>query len=161
MLSSIEKAYRPDLNGLRGLSVLLVLFFHLDLEYFKGGFLGVDVFFVLSGYFISKNILFDIENKKFSFLVFYQKRIRRLFPALFTTLLLTLVAGYFYLTANNYERLASSAQYSVFSLSNFFFYLETGYFDTSSKLKPLLHMWSLSVEEQFYLFWPLLLFIIC
>jgi peptidoglycan/LPS O-acetylase OafA/YrhL len=85
MLSSMEKAYRPDLNGLRGLSVLLVLFFHLDLEYFKAGFLGVDVFFVLSGYFISKNILFDIENKKFSFLVFYQKRIRRLFPALFTT----------------------------------------------------------------------------
>lgn len=161
MLSGLEKVYRPELNGLRGLSVLLVLLFHLDIELFKGGFLGVDVFFVLSGYFISKNILFDLENKKFSFWVFYQKRIRRLFPALFATLFIILIAGYFYLTANNYERLASSAQYSVFSLSNFFFYLESGYFDSSSKLKPLLHMWSLSVEEQFYLFWPLLLFLIC
>jgi len=151
--------YRADLNGLRAIAVLLVVLFHLDIPLFKGGFLGVDVFFVLSGYFISRNIIHDLENGLFGFIRFSQKRLKRLFPVLIVTILLTLLAGYFMLSANLFVRLAESTQYAAFSASNFFFFFESGYFDTASKLKPLLHMWSLSVEEQFYLLWPLLLFV--
>ncbi|MBL4662490.1 MAG: acyltransferase [Flavobacteriaceae bacterium] len=154
---NIVKEYRPELNGLRALAVILVLLFHLDFPWMKGGFLGVDVFLVISGYFISKNILYGLHNGSFSFTGFYTKRLRRLFPALIFTLIVVIVAGYFLLTPSNYERLGRSTIFSSFSLSNFFFWSESGYFNTDASTKPLLHMWSLSLEEQFYLFWPLLL----
>ncbi|MBL4663517.1 MAG: acyltransferase [Flavobacteriaceae bacterium] len=156
-LPQLSKEYRPELNGLRALAVLLVLFFHLDFDWMQGGFLGVDVFLVISGYFISRNILNDLQQGTFSFLKFYTKRLRRLFPALLVTLLLVLVAGYFWLTPSNFERLGQSTLFSSISLSNLFFWNESGYFNVNSETKPLLHMWSLSLEEQFYLFWPLLL----
>lgn len=156
---NLKKEYRPELNGLRALAVILVLLFHLDFNWMQGGFLGVDVFLVISGYFISKNILYSLQKDTFAFSKFYTKRLRRLFPALIVTLIFTLIAGYFLLTPIAYERLGKSAFFSSFSLSNFFFWSEAGYFNSSSSTKPLLHMWSLSLEEQFYLFWPLLLVI--
>jgi len=156
----ISKEYRPELNGLRALAVILVLLYHLDFDWMKGGFLGVDVFLVISGYFISRNIIYELQQGKFTFYGFYTKRLRRLFPALIFTLILVLVAGYYLLTPSNLERLGKSTIYSSLSLSNFFFWSESGYFDLGANLKPLLHMWSLSLEEQFYLFWPLLLFLL-
>jgi peptidoglycan/LPS O-acetylase OafA/YrhL len=156
----VFREYRPELNGLRAVAVLLVLFFHLDFEWMKGGFLGVDVFLVISGYFISRNLIYELQNEKFTFYGFYTKRLRRLFPALIVTLSLVLIAGYFILPPVNYERLGESTLFSAVSLSNFFFWSEAGYFNLDAATKPLLHMWSLSLEEQFYLFWPLLLFLI-
>lgn len=156
----VYREYRPELNGLRAVAVLLVLFFHLDFEWMKGGFLGVDIFLVISGYFISRNLIYEFQNDKFTFYGFYTKRLRRLFPALIVTLSLVLVVGYFMLTPVNYERLGESTLFSAVSLSNFFFWGEAGYFNADAATKPLLHMWSLSLEEQFYLFWPLLLFLI-
>lgn len=138
----------------------MVLFYHLGFEWMQGGFLGVDIFLVLSGYFISKNLLFSLQNNKFSFLGFYANRLRRLFPALISTLLLVLILGHFLLSINAYERLGASTFFASLSASNFFFWKESGYFDTGAFNKPLLHMWSLSLEEQFYLLWPLLLFLI-
>lgn len=157
---TVLKEYRPELNGLRAVAVLLVLFFHLDMEWMKGGFLGVDIFLVISGYFISRNIVHELQHGKFTFYGFYTKRLRRLFPALIVTLFIVLITGYFILTPSDFERLGKSTIYSSLSLSNFFFWGEAGYFNTGSVSKPLLHMWSLSLEEQFYLFWPLLLFLL-
>ena len=155
--ANIIREYRPELNGLRALAVILVLLYHLDFHWMKGGFLGVDVFLVISGYFISKNILFGLQKGTFTFTGFYTKRLRRLFPALIFTLIIVLIAGYFLLTPSNYERLGQSTIFASLSASNFFFWNESGYFNLDASTKPLLHMWSLSLEEQFYLFWPLLL----
>jgi len=157
IIANLVKSYRPELNGLRALAVLLVLLYHLDFEWMKGGFLGVDIFLVISGYFISKNILSDNQNNKFTFKRFYTKRLRRLFPALIFTIVLVLIGGYFLLTPASYQRLGLSSIFSALSASNFFFWSEAGYFDGSASTKPLLHMWSLSLEEQFYLLWPFLL----
>ncbi|HPF10556.1 MAG TPA: acyltransferase family protein [Flavobacteriaceae bacterium] len=156
----VEKSYRPELNGLRALAVLLVLFFHLDFHWMQGGFLGVDIFLVISGYFISKNLLYDLQNERFSFKKFYTKRLRRLFPALIVTIAGVLLAGYYLMTPAAYERLGLSSLFSSLSASNFFFWKEAGYFDGEAATKPLLHMWSLSLEEQFYLFWPLCLMLV-
>lgn len=147
---------RP-LEGYRALAILAVLFFHLDMPYFQGGYIGVDLFFVISGFIITKNIHSNWTSGKFSFGTFYIKRIRRLFPALFLTILLTLLAGFFILTPGDYTSLSVSALYSTFSLANIHFWLSTNYFDTAAGSKPLLHMWSLSVEEQFYIIWPAVL----
>lgn len=152
--------YRPDINGLRALAVLLVLLFHLEYASVQAGFLGVDVFLVISGYLISRNIINDLKLSRFSFSVFYIKRFKRLFPALFVTLSLSLLAGFFILAPANLEQLSKSVASGVFFYSNIFFLSETGYFDTESAFKPLLHIWSLSLEEQFYFVWPLLLLMI-
>lgn len=154
----ITKEYRADINGLRAVAVILVLLFHLDLIGFEAGFLGVDVFFVISGYLISKNILKDLQLGNFSFSRFYTRRFKRLFPALFFTLAISLFVGYLLLSPVNLERLGKSVLSGVLSISNFFFLSEKGYFDLESAYKPLLHIWSLSIEEQYYLVWPLLLF---
>lgn len=126
----------------------------------KAGFLGVDVFLVISGYLISKNILNDLKVGQFSFEVFYRRRFKRLFPALFVTLLLSLIAGILTLAPVNLEQMSKSLISGVFFVSNIFFLNETGYFDTESAFKPLLHIWSLSLEEQFYFIWPLLLMVL-
>ncbi len=150
----INRTYRPDIDGLRAFAVILVLLFHLDHEWMPGGYIGVDVFFVISGFLITRNILFDVDTGRFTFRRFYVKRMRRLFPALFVTLGLTLAVGSWLFSPADLQRLGTSTLAALFSLSNFFFWNESGYFNPSSYTKPLLHTWSLGVEEQFYLLWP-------
>lgn len=163
MLTSIVKGarekpdYLPHVDGLRALAVLGVLLYHLDLPFIPGGFVGVDVFFVISGYLITSHIRQSVEAGRFSFRAFYGRRVRRLAPALLMTIAATLVAGFFILPVAGYQSLAKEAIYAVLSISNFLFWGQSGYFDADASLKPLLHTWSLAVEEQYYLLWPLLL----
>ena len=147
--------YRPDIDGLRAIAVLSVLLFHLDVSVFSGGFIGVDVFFVISGFLITRLIVDEVKNTGgFSFSRFYVRRLRRLFPAFLTVLVLTLVAAVITFSPSDLSNLGGSALHAVFSVSNIYFWQEAGYFDDAIKLNPLLHTWSLSVEEQFYLVWP-------
>ena len=154
-------AYRPDIDGLRAIAVLAVLVFHLGFSNLEGGFLGVDVFFVISGFLITSIIAPKIKAGEFSFKVFYLKRIRRLVPPALVTIIGTFIASCFILDPNDLINMAKSALAAVFSVSNFLFFSEAGYWDTQSELKPLLHSWSLGVEEQFYLIWPLLILLLC
>lgn len=145
---------------MRSLAVLAVLSYHLDIPALGGGYLGVDLFFVISGFIITRNILQDMRGGIFSLREFYIRRFRRLFPALVVTILVTLVAGIAILPPTELAGAAESAVYAVFSLANFHFWLESGYFDAAAETRPFLHTWSLSVEEQFYLFWPTLLLLL-
>lgn len=149
--------YRADIDGLRAVAVLSVLAFHVAPSVLPGGFLGVDVFFVISGYLISLILLREQADGRFRFGAFYARRVRRLFPALVAVLVATLVFGGFALFADEYERLARHAYYAIAFVLNFRLMQEAGYFDVASSAKPLLHLWSLSVEEQFYLVWPVVL----
>lgn len=149
--------FRDDINGLRAVAVLGVLFFHLGVPRFGGGFLGVDVFFVISGYLITGSIAREAEARSFSFLRFYYRRARRLLPALLATVLATLVAGSVILAPLDLRDLGKSATYALAWLSNFYFWQDASYFAADAGSKALLHTWSLGVEEQFYLVWPLLL----
>ena len=149
--------YRGDIDGLRAVAVLLVVLFHLDLTAFSGGYIGVDVFFVISGYLISAIIERSWQGERFSFRNFYARRVKRLFPPIFATVLATFVAALIILTPLDLQNFAKSAAAAVVSVSNFVFFFEAGYWDADSSLKPLLHTWSLGVEEQFYLIWPALL----
>lgn len=151
--------YRADIDGLRAIAVLSVLAFHYNAA-LPGGFTGVDVFFVISGFLITQQLAGEIASGTFSILNFYDRRIRRIVPALAVVLLTTLWLGKFLLLPGDYKSMAASAAYAAFGASNFFFLSNTGYFDQSSDLMPLLHTWSLGVEEQFYLVWPLLLALI-
>lgn len=154
---NVTSNYRPDIDGLRAIAVLSVLLFHLDVELFSGGFIGVDVFFVISGFLITRLIVNEInQTNSFSFSKFYTRRIRRLFPAFLTVLILTLIASAILFAPPDLSNLGASALHSIFSVSNIYFWQEAGYFDEAIKLNPLLHTWSLSVEEQFYLVWPAL-----
>lgn len=152
--------YRPDIDGLRALAVTAVVLYHFFPTLLPGGFIGVDVFFVISGYLISSIILSQLQTQKFRFTVFYSHRVWRLFPALTLTLTFTLVYGLFRLQVDELVQLLKHALSSALFVSNFIFLKESGYFDTAAEAKPLLHMWSLSIEEQFYLLWPLILFFI-
>ena len=156
-----NEMYRSDIDGLRALAVLLVLVYHAFPNYLHGGFIGVDVFFVISGYLISKNIFNHIDNKDFSIRNFYGRRIRRIFPSLITILLASLLIGYFRLLPNDLIYLAKNVIASSLFISNIFLWFNANYFDQASNLNPLLHVWSLGVEEQFYIFWPLILIFIC
>ena len=156
----ISKTYLPHIDGLRGVSVLIVLFFHLDIQLVSGGFIGVDIFFVISGYLITSIILEKIETNNFKLGSFYMKRVKRLLPVMLFTLLVTVLVGLYILPRYKSEQLSISAISALFSFSNIFFWRESGYFDSSSEFKPLLHTWSLAVEEQFYLFWPSFLFLL-
>lgn len=149
--------YRLEIEGLRAFAVLSVILFHVDLKAFSGGYVGVDIFFVISGFLITRNILADIDSGLFTFSRFYLRRFRRLFPALAATLLLTLTTGFILFAPDDMALLGQSALYSVASLANFLFWSQAGYFDASATVKPLLHIWSLSVEEQFYFIWPTLI----
>lgn len=148
-----QLAYRPDIDGLRAVAVILVLLFHFDLGV-SGGFVGVDVFFVISGYLITEVIRNGIAAGKFTFHDFYARRLLRLHPALLVTVAASLGAGFLLMDPASFSDLAASARYATFSASNFYFWLNQNYFDASAQTKPLLHTWSLAAEWQFYLVWP-------
>lgn len=150
--------YHPHIDGIRALAVLSVLLFHLELDFIPGGYTGVDMFFVISGFLITRLLYRDIQAGTFSFKRFYIRRIRRLAPALMAVLTGTFILGYLILTPSHFQRFSGALVSSVFSVSNVYFWAESGYFDSAAQLKPLLHTWSLSVEEQFYLAWPALIF---
>jgi len=156
----MKLTYRPDIDGLRAIAVLSVLFFHTNIPGFSGGFVGVDIFFVISGFLITSIILKDIEEEKFSIARFYERRIRRIFPALFPVIAFTLVVGAYLFDANAFKDLGQSVTATTLFSSNILFWREAGYFDAPSLYKPLLHTWSLAVEEQFYIFFPLALLFI-
>lgn len=147
--------YRPSIDGLRAVAVLSVLFFHLHHANLPGGFLGVDIFFVISGYLITGIIVREKLLDTFSYANFYARRIKRIFPALFVVLLLCALVGVILLTPETYLNFIKSSRYASAQLANFFFSRKVGYFQEGFSGQPLLHTWSLGVEEQFYLFWPI------
>jgi peptidoglycan/LPS O-acetylase OafA/YrhL len=150
-------AYRADIDGLRAVAVLIVLGFHGFPGTLKGGFIGVDIFFVISGFLISSLILNGLNKKTFSFGEFYLRRIKRIFPALILVLCFCLVFGWFTLWVNEYQQLGKHIASSATFISNFIYWGEAGYFDGDPESKPLLHLWSLAIEEQFYILLPFLL----
>lgn len=150
--------YRSEIDGLRALAVTSVIGYHAGFPGFIHGYLGVDIFFVISGYLITGILMVDIENGWMSLLNFYQRRIRRIFPALLVMLAITLTVGYAVDTPARLENLGAAGATTAISASNFFFWRSVDYFSQLSLQSPLLHTWSLAVEEQFYLFFPLLLF---
>lgn len=150
--------YQPEIDGLRALAVLSVLLFHLGFSGFGGGFVGVDVFFVISGFLITRLIVVEVQGKgAISFSNFYVRRARRLAPALFFSFAVTFAFAVALFSPGDMQRFSGSLVHAVVSLSNFYFWTESGYFDAVATVKPLLHTWSLSVEEQFYLIWPAIL----
>ena len=150
-------SYRHDIDGLRALAVLSVVLFHAFPEWIHGGFIGVDIFFVISGYLISSIIYKGLDDGSFSFGDFYIRRIKRIFPALIVVLVSCLAFGWFALLADEYQQLGKHIFGASTFTNNFMFWAENGYFDNDASTKPLLHLWSLSIEEQFYLLWPLFL----
>lgn len=148
---------RGELDGIRAIAVVAILFFHAGFSSVAGGFVGVDVFFVLSGYLITALIVRELENREFSIGRFYARRFTRLFPAAFVTILCTLLLASLLMPEPSLESIRNSALASLFYFSNVFFWMDAGYFSESAITKPLLHMWSLSVEEQFYLVYPFIL----
>jgi peptidoglycan/LPS O-acetylase OafA/YrhL len=154
MLSLPPDRYRPDIDGLRAVAVLLVVLFHAFPEALPGGFVGVDIFFVISGFLITGIIARELDAMRFSLAGFYSRRIRRIFPALILVLGVTLVLGWLWLLPSAYAQLSSDVFASAAFCANIALLLQSGYFDIESAKKPLLHLWSLGIEEQFYLFWP-------
>ncbi|MBP0598832.1 acyltransferase [Herbaspirillum sp. LeCh32-8] len=159
-ISTPIPGYRADVDGLRALAVTLVLVFHAFPEYLPGGFVGVDIFFVISGFLITSIIRKSLQDGTFSFTDFYARRIARIFPALLLVLGTVYAAGWFLLPADEYARLAKQITGGAGFFSNFVYWKESGYFDVAAETKPLLHLWSLAIEEQFYIVWPLALWAI-
>ena len=149
-----DLGYRRDIDGMRAIAVLAVVFYHVGFSAFGGGYVGVDVFFVISGFLITRLIVDQLDAGTFRFTTFYVRRARRLFPALFVTFLGCFIAAGLLFIPSDMEQFATSLIWAVLSVSNILFWLESGYFDAAAEVKPLLHTWSLSVEEQFYLVWP-------
>lgn len=150
-------AYRPDIDGLRALAILPVVAFHAFPAWVKGGFVGVDIFFVISGFLISCIIFTRLGDNRFSFTEFYARRIRRIFPALTLVMAVCYALGWFTLFPDEFKQLGKHIAAGAGFVQNFVLLKETGYFDTASELKPLMHLWSLAIEEQFYLIYPLLI----
>lgn len=151
----MKHLYRPEIDGLRAIAVLSVILYHAGIEIFKGGFVGVDIFFVISGFLITSIILKDLEMGDFTISKFYQRRVRRILPALITVILISIPFALFLLPPEDLHNFAKSSISSLTFWSNFQFSLEAGYFDTPGEYKPLLHTWSLSIEEQFYIIYPI------
>ncbi|RZL67595.1 MAG: acyltransferase, partial [Variovorax sp.] len=149
--------YRPDIDGLRAIAVLSVVGYHAFPAWVRGGFIGVDIFFVISGFLISTIIVGSLDGAGFSYREFYARRIRRIFPALLPVMALTFAFGWYVLLADEFRQLGKHVLASAGFVSNLVLWGEAGYFDAAAETKPLLHLWSLAVEEQFYIFWPVLL----
>jgi len=153
----LHPAYRPDIDGLRAVAVLSVIAYHAFPNLLTGGFVGVDIFFVISGFLISSIIFNGLEQHRFSFVEFYARRIRRIFPALALVLVCCLGYGWLVLLPDEFRQLGKHTLAGAGFVSNLVLNSEAGYFDTAAELKPLLHLWSLGIEEQYYIVWPLLL----
>lgn len=151
--------YRPDIDGLRAIAVLTVIAFHFNSQWLPGGFIGVDIFFVISGYIITRIIYTQMQQQAFSFGHFYIKRIKRILPLFYLVSIVTLLVAWLILTPDDLVRLADSVRYASVFIANIYFEKNSGYFAPAAETLPLLHMWSLSIEEQFYFVWPLLLFL--
>lgn len=149
--------YRPEIDGLRALAVIPVILFHAGFDIFKGGFVGVDIFFVISGYLITTILIEDIENNKFSIINFYERRARRILPALYFIMLVCVPFAWMWMLPSQMKDFSLSLITVSFFTSNFLFWRESGYFEALADQKPLLHTWSLAVEEQFYLLFPIFL----
>lgn len=149
--------YRADIDGLRAVAIIAVVIFHAFRDILPGGFIGVDIFFVISGFLISTILFSGLEKDRFSIVEFYVRRVRRIFPALITVMIACIVLAWLFLFSDELERFGRHLTAGITFISNFIFWRESGYFDSSSETKPLLHFWSLAIEEQFYLFWPILL----
>jgi peptidoglycan/LPS O-acetylase OafA/YrhL len=154
---NIRPSYRPDVDGLRALAILSVVIFHAFPDILRGGYVGVDIFFVISGYLISNIIIASLQRGDFSFTEFYAHRIKRIFPALILVLVATYITGWFVLMPDEFKQLGKHIAAGTGFVQNFVLWKESGYFDTVTELKPLMHLWSLAIEEQFYLIFPLLL----
>ncbi|MCW5654814.1 acyltransferase family protein [Hydrogenophaga sp.] len=152
--------YRPDIDGLRAVAVLSVVVFHAFPTWLRGGFIGVDIFFVISGFLISTILFENLDRGSFSFTEFYARRIRRIFPALLLVLVASWALGWFALLADEYAQLGRHIAAGAGFVSNFVLWNEVGYFDNTADTKPLLHLWSLAIEEQFYIVWPLALWLL-
>jgi peptidoglycan/LPS O-acetylase OafA/YrhL len=153
----MHPAYRPEIDGLRALAVVSVLVFHLNATWLPGGFIGVDIFFVISGFLITTIISKELIRKEFSFSAFYARRAKRIFPALFTVLIACSLFAYISLPPDDYKSFFKALRYVLLQFGNVHFSQEVDYFAQGLSPSPLLHTWSLGVEEQFYLLWPLLL----
>ncbi len=149
--------YRADIDGLRAIAVLSVVGYHAFPRRIQGGFIGVDIFFVVSGFLISTILFGSLERNSFSFIEFYSRRIRRIFPALLVVLIAALTAGWLVLLSSEYKQFGAHLAGGAGFVSNFILWKESGYFDNAAETKPLLHLWSLGIEEQFYIVWPFLL----
>jgi peptidoglycan/LPS O-acetylase OafA/YrhL len=158
-VNNYKTKQRRDINGLRGLAVLLVIFYHLGISFVPAGFVGVDVFFVISGFLITSHLLRDFNQGHFSLKYFYLRRMRRILPALLVVLLVTTVAAFVLLFNEDLVSYGQTLVAALLSYSNLYFlnHIHFGYFATDATVIPLLHTWSLGVEEQFYIVWPLLL----
>lgn len=152
-------SYRADIDGLRAIAVLSVIAYHAFPNFVTGGFVGVDIFFVISGYLISIIIFSSIRKGNFGFVDFYIRRINRIFPALILVLITCYVFGWFWLLDDEFKALGKHIASAAVFISNLILWREAGYFDKAAELKPLLHLWSLGIEEQFYLTWPLMLYL--
>ena len=158
-LALTHPKYRPDIDGLRAIAVLSVVIYHAFPDTLKAGFMGVDIFFVISGYLISSIIFESIDRGSFSFGQFYGRRIKRIFPALTLVLLSCSVFGWFGLLGDEFKQLGKHMAAGAGFVSNFFLWQESGYFNNAAETKPLLHLWSLAIEEQFYIVWPLVVWL--
>ena len=154
------KKHKTEIQGLRAIAVLSVIFYHAGFNSFSGGFIGVDIFFVISGYLITDQIYTSYFNNSFKLLKFYEKRIRRIVPPVFVVVLIFIPICFFVLYPRDLREFGQSLVSLSFFLSNFFFSYKSSYFDLASELRPLLHTWSLSLEVQFYILFPLLLIFI-
>ena len=159
-MSSSNFNYRADIDGLRSLAVISVIIFHFNNQWIPGGFIGVDIFFVISGFIITTAIYPQIQSGRFSFNQFYVKRIKRILPLFYLISIFSLVLAYLLFTPNDFVGFADSLMYASSFIANIYFERHSGYFSPTSDTMPLLHTWSLSIEEQFYLVWPLCLIIL-
>ncbi len=155
-----KPAYRPDIDGLRAIAVLAVVFYHARLPGFSGGFVGVDVFFVISGFLITGIVWSELEGERFSLVGFYMRRVKRIFPALFAVLILCSIAAFILLVPADLVSFGKSLDAAVLFFSNFYWLKHANYFEGPAIDNPLLHTWSLAVEEQYYAVWPLLLLLL-
>ncbi|KTD04621.1 acyltransferase family protein [Fluoribacter gormanii] len=153
--------YRADIDGLRAIAVLAIILFHLNANWLPGGFVGVDIFFVISGFLITRIIVQKLNDNSFSMRQFFWRRVQRILPATLCMIAMVMLVAYFIMLPQDLSRLSKTAITAVFSVTNiyYWYFLDTNYFADSSLLFPLLHLWSLGVEEQFYLIWPVLLMV--